>query len=75
MPLLYLATDMTKMYVKDQNGKYKLVERSAAAAQDTGTQKVGQKTLTTTQALTLEELAARIARLERIVIDPRPNRK
>lgn len=56
---------MTKMYVKDSNGRYRLVDRDQKVADS------GQKTLSESQALTLEGLAARIKVLERIVIDPR----
>jgi proteasome assembly chaperone (PAC2) family protein len=46
---------MTKSYVKDPNGKYKLVDRD---------QKVE------TKQLSLEELDARLKRVESIVIGP-----
>lgn len=54
---------MSKMYVKDSNGKYRLVDRD-------------QKEQTTidqnkSKVLSLEEIDARLKRLEQIVIDPR----
>jgi hypothetical protein len=51
---------MTKSYVKDPNGKYRLVDKET----QTGTKKVE------TKALSLEELDARLKRVERIVIGP-----
>jgi hypothetical protein len=55
---------MEKMYLKDQNGKYKQVEKDR-----------DQQVMNVEQKLTIEELAARIVKLESIVIDPRPRRK
>ena len=49
---------MSKGYVKDSSGKYILVDREA----QTGTKKVETKTLS------LEEIEARLSRLESIVI-------
>ena len=48
------------MYVKDSNGKYRLVEKDA-----------NQQTIVETKkALTLEEIEARLRRVEGIVIGP-----
>jgi hypothetical protein len=52
---------MSKMYVKDPNGKYRLVDKET----QTGTKKVEAK------QLSLEEIEARLRRLESIVKDPR----
>lgn len=60
MQLLYLATDVTKMYVKDQNGKYKLVDRDKKEASNPLTE----------DRVSIEEILARVKRLESIVIDP-----
>jgi hypothetical protein len=49
---------------KDQNGKYKLVEKDR-----------DQQVVNVEQKLTIEELAARVAKLEAIVIDPRPQKR
>ena len=46
---------MSKSYVKDEHGKYHLVDKQEPQA----------------ETLSLEELDARLKRLERIVIDPR----
>ena len=46
---------MSKSYVKDENGKYHLVDKQEPKA----------------HTLTLQELDARLKRVERIVIDPR----
>ena len=50
---------MSKTYVKDENGKYHLVDKQEPQAK------------AQTQSLTLQELHARLVRLERIVLDPR----
>ena len=47
---------MSKMYVKDPNGKYRLVDKEIVQGP---------------QPLSLEDLDARLKRVERIVIDPR----
>jgi hypothetical protein len=52
---------MSKGYVKDSNGKYRLVDIETQR----GTKKVE------TRQLSLEEIEARLKRLESIVIDPR----
>jgi hypothetical protein len=52
---------MSKECVKDSNGKYRLV--------DIETQRVTKKV--ETRQLSLEEIEARLKRLESIVIDPR----
>ena len=44
---------MSKMYVKDPNGKYRLVDKQEP------------------RQLTLEEIDARLKRLEGIILDPR----
>ena len=49
------------MYVKDPNGKYRLVDKET----QTGATKV------ITKSICLEEIDARLKRLESIVIDPR----
>ena len=55
--VITISNTMSKSYVKDPNGKYRLVDKQEPQAQ--------------TQTLTLEELDARLKRVERIVIDPR----
>lgn len=52
---------MTKMYVKNSNGKYRLVDRD---------QKKISKSVEEGK-ISLEEILARVKRLESIVIDPR----
>jgi hypothetical protein len=47
------------MYVKDPNGKYRLVDKESVQKEQ------GPR------VLSLEELDARLKRVERIVIDPR----
>ena len=47
---------MSKSYVKDEHGKYHLVDKQEPQAK--------------TQTLSLEVLDARLKRVERIVIDP-----
>jgi hypothetical protein len=51
------------MYVKDANGKYRLVDRDQKEVTEFATKNVAK--------LSLEEIAARLKRLEQIVIDPR----
>lgn len=53
---------MSKMYVKDSNGKYRLVEKDRD--QKGETKKVAEP-------LSLEELDKRLKFLEMIVLDPR----
>lgn len=57
---------MSKMYVKDSNGKYKLVEKDRDQKEET--KKVSQKS---DKPLSLEELDARLRFIEAIVLDPR----
>jgi methyl coenzyme M reductase gamma subunit len=59
--VLLLVYTMSKMYVKDPNEKYRLVDKET----QTGTKKVEAR------QLSLEEIDARLKRLESIVIDPR----
>ena len=55
------SKNMSKGYVKDANGKYKLVDkREVLTVQEPET-----------QPISLEEIDARLKRLESIVIDPR----
>lgn len=53
---------MVKKYVKDENGKYKLVNRD---------QKEETNRSTNGSKLSLEELDARLRKVERVVLDPR----
>lgn len=55
---------MSKMYVKDSNGKYKLVEKDRDQKEKTRVDDF-------VKPLSLEEIDARLKRLEGIVIDPR----
>ena len=54
---------MSKMYVKDEKGKYKLVDRDQKKQISLDVNK--------SKVLSLEEIDARLNRLEGIVIDPR----
>jgi hypothetical protein len=54
---------MTKSYVKDSNGKYRLVDKNQEPIVVINQQQSGP--------LSLEEFDARLKRLESIVMDPR----
>ncbi|MGG6459919.1 MAG: hypothetical protein ACM3JQ_00690 [Candidatus Eiseniibacteriota bacterium] len=54
---------MTKMYVKDSNGKYRLVDRDQ--------QEIGKPLENFSEGKVIQEILARVKRLESIVIDPR----
>jgi hypothetical protein len=70
--------EMSKMYVKDPDGKYRLVDKETQTS--TGTNKVETKEPTPEakawireimEGPKMKELEARVKRLESIVIDPR----
>jgi hypothetical protein len=52
---------MSKLYIKDPNGKYRLVDKETQT----------ETTMVVTKKLSLEEIDARLKRLETIVIDSR----
>ena len=58
---------MSKMYVKDSNGKYKLVDKDRDQKEETSRNNL----VMPNKELSLEEIDARPKRLESIVIDPR----
>jgi hypothetical protein len=58
-----MYANMSKIYVKDSNGKYKLVDKNQNESKPLENFSEGK--------ISLEEILARVKRLESIVIDPR----
>jgi hypothetical protein len=62
---------MSKMYVKDPNGKYKLVDKETQSEDGEGTPEAKAWVREIMEGPKMKELEARLKRLESICIDPR----
>jgi len=65
-----MYANMRKIYLKDSNGKYKIVDRDKKGQSVIFEHENQKKTLSQDRTLSLEEKDARLKRLEAICIGP-----